>query len=524
MAVYRLWRREDLWQIFRDAMRESVMIMMIIAAADLFSYMMSTLFITQTLAMQIADLEVNRWLVMLWINVFLLVAGCFLPPVAIILMTAPTLLPIIEGLGFDAIWFGIILTINMEIGLITPPVGLNLYVINGIAPDVPLQTILWGALPFVLCMVLAIVILCLFPQIALWLPEVPHDGPVRRRDVLEQGNADCDHDSGGGSLATVGKRLAYLDVASVRPGECAMSRTVWLEVALNGPWGRTLQPGMPITVGELVADGIACARAGAAIVHVHAYDERTGRQRDDAETYRRIIEGIREQEDVIVYPTLPVMGGPDAPRAMTAPERFKAVEQLAMQGLLEWTVVDPGSVNFAHHDRLAANQEGFVYLNPEGHVRYGLELAARYRLPPQLRDLRAGFSANRRRARPRLRRAPPPVYRFMFSDGFAFGFPPKAYGLEAYLRLLADEAPGAPWMIAGLAVDIRRLIPAAVAHGGHVRVGLEDAPLGTATTNVAVGRAGRRGHRERRRPRRHRHRGAGDTRADLGRRTPAPLN
>ena len=171
MVVYRLWRREDLAQIFRDATRESVMIMMIIAAADLFSYMMSTLFITQTLAMQIAELEVNRWVVMLWINVFLLVAGCFLPPVAIILMTAPTLLPIVEGLGFDAIWFGIILTINMEIGLITPPVGLNLYVINGIAPDVPLPTILWGALPFVLCMVLGIVLLCLFPAIALWLPE-----------------------------------------------------------------------------------------------------------------------------------------------------------------------------------------------------------------------------------------------------------------------------------------------------------------------------------------------------------------
>ena len=68
MAVYRLWRGADLWQIFRAAMRESVMIMMIIAAADLFSYMMSTLFITQALAMQIAALEVNRWLVMLWIN------------------------------------------------------------------------------------------------------------------------------------------------------------------------------------------------------------------------------------------------------------------------------------------------------------------------------------------------------------------------------------------------------------------------------------------------------------------------
>jgi 3-keto-5-aminohexanoate cleavage enzyme len=262
-----------------------------------------------------------------------------------------------------------------------------------------------------------------------------------------------------------------------------MSRTVSLEAALNGPWGRTLQPGMPITVGELIAEGIACARAGAAIIHVHAYDERTGRQRDDAETYRRIIEGIREQEDVVVYPTLPVMGSPDAPRAMTAPERFKAVEQLAMQGLLEWTVVDPGSVNFAHYDRLA-NQEGFVYLNPEGHVRYGLELAARYRFHPSYAIYEPGFLRLGAALARVYTDAPPPIYRFMFSDGFAFGFPPEEYALEAYLKLLADQARGAPWMIAGLAVDIRRLIPAAVANGGHVRVGLEDAPLGTATPNV----------------------------------------
>ena len=98
-------------------------------------------------------------------------------------------------------------------------------------------------------------------------------------------------------------------------------RTVWLEAALNGPWARALQPAIPITVGELVAEGIACAQAGAAIIHVHAYDERTGRQRDDAEIYRRIIEGIREEQDVIVYPTLPVMGGPDAPRGWQAGNR-----------------------------------------------------------------------------------------------------------------------------------------------------------------------------------------------------------
>ncbi len=170
-VIYRVFRPRDMWKILREAMRESVMILMIIAAAELFSYMMSSLFITQSVAMWIADLQVGPWTLLLFVNIFLLIAGFFLPPVAIILMTAPTLLPIIEAAGFDPIWFAVVLTINMEIGLITPPVGLNLYVINGIVPEVKLPTILWGALPFMLCMVLAIVLLCIFPEIALWLPE-----------------------------------------------------------------------------------------------------------------------------------------------------------------------------------------------------------------------------------------------------------------------------------------------------------------------------------------------------------------
>ncbi len=171
IVIYRMWRPTQWWSILRDTTRESVMILMIIAAAVLFGYMLTSLYLTQTLAQAIADAHVNRWMLMAMINVFLLVCGFFIPPAAIILMTAPILYPIIRTAGFDPVWFGVILTMNMEIGLIHPPVGLNIYIVSSIAPDVPVTRIMWGTIPYVLCMMLAIVILCVFPEIATWLPD-----------------------------------------------------------------------------------------------------------------------------------------------------------------------------------------------------------------------------------------------------------------------------------------------------------------------------------------------------------------
>lgn len=171
VVVYRLFRMRTFSSIFGAGMRESVMIMMILASAELFAFALSSLYITQSVAEAIAGLEVNRWVLMGLINLFLLVAGLFLPPVAVIVMSAPLLFPIVVQAGFDPYWFAVILTINMEIGLITPPVGLNLFVINGIAPEIPTREILWGALPYVLVMVLAIFVMCLFPQIATFLPD-----------------------------------------------------------------------------------------------------------------------------------------------------------------------------------------------------------------------------------------------------------------------------------------------------------------------------------------------------------------
>ena len=172
IVIYKLWHFRALWVVLRDSTKESVMILFIIAAAGVFSYMLSSLSITQSIATWIGTLDANPWVLMGIINVFLLVAGFFLPPVAVILMAAPILLPVIVTAGFDPYWFAVVLTINMEIGLISPPVGLNLYVINGIAPDIPLRTILLGSLPYVACMVLAIILLCIFPGLATGLPDL----------------------------------------------------------------------------------------------------------------------------------------------------------------------------------------------------------------------------------------------------------------------------------------------------------------------------------------------------------------
>lgn len=259
-----------------------------------------------------------------------------------------------------------------------------------------------------------------------------------------------------------------------------MQNGTWLEVALNGPWGRKAQPGIPISVAEIVAQGIECAREGAAIVHVHAYDEASGRQRDDAELYARIIEGIRAKEDCIVYPTIPF-----DEEGMSAAERFAAIEALGRRGLIEWAVVDPGSVNF----------DTFVYVNTNEHIRHGLRLAAQYRFHPGYAIYEPGFvrlgAALAGEIGGKSRALPQPIYRFMFSEGFPFGFPPAEYALDAYLQLLGDTAADAPWMIAGLRVDILPLIGAAVKRRGHVRVGLEDAPFGSRQSNIAWVRSAR---------------------------------
>ncbi|MCZ7659593.1 MAG: 3-keto-5-aminohexanoate cleavage protein [Xanthobacteraceae bacterium] len=257
---------------------------------------------------------------------------------------------------------------------------------------------------------------------------------------------------------------------------------VFIEAALNGPWGRERQPAIPVSVAEIVADGIASAGAGAAILHLHAYDEATGRQRDDWETYARIIEGIRARVDAIVYPTIPIAGSGFAGELATPQERYRHLDELARRGLVEWAVVDPGSVNITRFEEIARGAPGFVYLNPDGHLREGLRICAAHAVRPSYAIYEPGATRLGAAAAAAMPGVPTPVYRFMFSDEFTFGFPPAPKHLAAHLALLADTAPDAPFMVAGLGVDIRPLIAPAVEHGGHIRVGLEDQPFGTART------------------------------------------
>jgi C4-dicarboxylate transporter, DctM subunit len=168
--LYRSVNLRNLMDITLETTRTSTMILMIVAFSAVLGQILSFLNVPQELAQLVADLHVNRWVVFVIMNLLFLFLGFFIPPVAIILVTMPVLFPIITELGFDPIWFGVVMTLNMEMGLITPPVGLNLYVVQGIAPDIPLRDILAGSLPYVGVLALGIIILALFPGLVTWLP------------------------------------------------------------------------------------------------------------------------------------------------------------------------------------------------------------------------------------------------------------------------------------------------------------------------------------------------------------------
>lgn len=161
-----------LWSALGGTIGTSGFMMIIVVGALYFGYFITAIGLPQKVMVFVTSLPVSPWAVMVFINIMLLILGCFLDTASIVLITSPFLYPIIMKLGFDPIWFGVILVINMEMGLVTPPVGMNLYIVKGMFPDVEIGTIIRGIIPFVFIDMVAIAILMLFPQLALWLPNL----------------------------------------------------------------------------------------------------------------------------------------------------------------------------------------------------------------------------------------------------------------------------------------------------------------------------------------------------------------
>ena len=170
--IYRVWKPKDVAPILTSTIKESTMLLLIIGMSLFYSYVMSYLHISQSAANWVVGMHLSKWLLLAVILFMVIVLGFFLPPVSIILMTAPIILPPLKAAGFDLIWFGVVMTVVMEMGLIHPPVGLNIFVIKNIAPDIPLRDVIWGVMPFVGLMFLAVILLCVFPGIATGLPDM----------------------------------------------------------------------------------------------------------------------------------------------------------------------------------------------------------------------------------------------------------------------------------------------------------------------------------------------------------------
>jgi TRAP-type C4-dicarboxylate transport system permease large subunit len=152
-------------------MRTTAMVMMIVLAAMFLNFVLSVIGLTQLLTDFILGLGLSPMQTMAVIILGFLVLGCFMEAFSLLLIATPLVAPIVSSLGFDLVWFGILMMLLLETALITPPIGVNLYVIQGVRGKGPMNDVIIGSLPFVGAMLVMIVALVVWPEIALWLPQ-----------------------------------------------------------------------------------------------------------------------------------------------------------------------------------------------------------------------------------------------------------------------------------------------------------------------------------------------------------------
>ncbi|MBW2630381.1 MAG: TRAP transporter large permease [Deltaproteobacteria bacterium] len=153
-----------------ETTRISCMILIIVAGATIFGHFLAVTRIPFDIARGVSEIQLPRYAVMLIIIMVYLVGGCVIDSLALIMLTIPIFYPVVLFLGYDPIWFGVIIVLVTQIGVITPPVGINVYVVSGVARDVPLEVIFKGVLPFLAALIIGTLLLIPFPQIALFLP------------------------------------------------------------------------------------------------------------------------------------------------------------------------------------------------------------------------------------------------------------------------------------------------------------------------------------------------------------------
>lgn len=160
----------NLLEALKDTASSTAMIFGIIIGAMIFQYFMTMSQIPNTLAAWVVNIGVGRHMVMSFIVLAFIVMGCFMEGLSLMVLAVPIVYPIVVQLGFDPIWFGIIITLTMEMSLITPPVGVNVFVLSGVAKEVPMSTIFRGIIPFWVAMLVCIIVLMIFPDLVMFLP------------------------------------------------------------------------------------------------------------------------------------------------------------------------------------------------------------------------------------------------------------------------------------------------------------------------------------------------------------------
>ncbi|MDD2454300.1 MAG: TRAP transporter large permease subunit [Synergistales bacterium] len=174
LVIYRTLSLRDIPKICLRSVTTSCMVAIIIAGAVLFGRVMTLLMIPQKLTELIINNNFSVLMFLIAMNILMMILGCVLETVSIVLLTMPLVTPILHALNIDPIWYGIVVTVNMTLALITPPVGMNLYVINSLRPDIRMGETISGVFPFLAIMVVFLILVIAFPGMSTWLPAIMH--------------------------------------------------------------------------------------------------------------------------------------------------------------------------------------------------------------------------------------------------------------------------------------------------------------------------------------------------------------